>query len=185
MLQEAAHAKRLAFVEGVAARVALQFAEEVLSEDVEGLALGRLENRLDEPDARLFGAPFCGQGAEPGLVAGLLASVVVHRQSGRLVHRADVGFTCRRQEAVVVSAVDAEGLQFPGAVPVGVPRQVALAVEVGGGVFPTLVQGGQDVAVVAVAKAHIHAHGAQHVVVLKLGAKRAGGRPGLRFGGLR
>ena len=79
VLQEAAHAKRLAFVKGVAARIALQLAEEVLSEDVEGLALGRLENRLDEADARIFGAPFCSEGAEPGLVAGLLTSVVVHR----------------------------------------------------------------------------------------------------------
>ena len=139
VLQEATDTKRLAFVEGVPARVALQFAEEVLAEDIEGLSFGRLEDRLDEPDARLFGAPFCRQGAEPRLVAGLLTSVIVHCQPGCLVHCADVGFAGRRQEAVVVSAVDAQGLQFPGAVPVWVPCEVALAIEVGGGVFASLV----------------------------------------------
>ena len=184
VLEEATHAKGVALVEGVPAGIAFQFAQEVLPQDVERLALCRLENGVDPTDAGGLGASLEGQGPKARFVAGLFFAVVVDRQSGGLVDGADVRFAGGGQEPVIVAAVHAKGLDFPRSVPIGVPGQVGLGVEVGGGVLPTFVEGGQHVTVVAVAHPHVDAHGPRHIVVLDLGAQGTRRHPGRWTGGL-
>ena len=173
MLKEAANPEGVAFVKGVASRVAFEFAQQVLAQHVERLAFCGLEDGVDPADAGRLGAALHGEGTKPRLVPRLFLSVVVDRQSRGLVDGSDVRLTRGREEPVVVLAVDAERLNFPRAVAVGVPGDVGLGVEVRWGVFPALVQGGQDVAVVAVPHPQIQAHGSRDVVVLHLGSQGA------------
>ena len=51
VLQEAAYAKRVAFIEGVPTRIALQFAQEILPQHVKGLPFGGLKNGVDPSQA--------------------------------------------------------------------------------------------------------------------------------------
>ena len=167
VLKESANPNLVALVERVRLAVLLQFVEPILSEDVEGFALRGLKHGLNDSKSGPFRASFDGQRAKPSFVARLFFSFIEHRQTGGLVDGADVRFSGGRQEAVVVLAVHPQQLDFPGAVAVRIPGGEALGVEVRRGVFASFVQRGQDVAVVAVARAKVQLQRSQYVVVLQ------------------